>query len=288
MPIKASEHSVAQPKLTTLLYGDSGSGKTSWGARAPAPLFFLTEPQGAVSVQEWNPEALIEVVDTYEAFKKAWLALVKTARLVEDDGQVWCMASTGGAPVRFQTLVIDGLTELQRMMMGASLGSYDDLEVSPDKIISSTYDHWRATQQAIIRVLSTQRALPCNTVVTCLAETDKQGKTVPRLDGNMVQPTVGQYFNAVGLSRASGEGALSIEWKQKSGQVTKPPTPRWPERSWVGQDPGQGTLGSLLLLTFPNAPVARSQGDSAALAGGLVPESIASSSSAPGGFRRSR
>lgn len=267
MPIKASESASKTPTLKVLLHGDSGTGKTSWAAKSPRPLFLLTEPQGAVSVQTWAPDALIEVVDLWPTFKSVWMQIMMSAKpstlgaaaeagfIVMEEHEApetpCCGVKLGGKWYAFQTLVIDGLTDLQRMLMAASMGVEEGgqlLEVDPKVAPKSEYAHWKSSQTALLELLRNQRALPCNVVCTALSMTE-DGRAVPALQGNMVAPTIGQFFNAVGWMGVSPKGEMSVRWRQSPMGLAKPGTMSWPERS-SHLDAGDGTLGSLALLTY--------------------------------------
>ena len=144
------------------------------------------------------------------------------------------------------------------------------LRLDAEEAPKASFDDWRRTQQAILALLRNARALPCHLVVTALAEVSAEKRTEPALQGRMVQPSVGQFFNAVGLAQVGGGGSLRIQWKQTPQAVTKPAGPKWPAVSYHSEAPGEGTLGSLALALL-GAGVAHLPCDAASIAAGTAP-----------------
>lgn len=97
--MKASIAVSEQQVLKVLIYGDSGTGKTTWGALCPEPMILLTEPQGRQAIAAANPEAEIVFVRDYEHFY-ALLGEIQHARFVAGRGKVCSSAPSGAAPLK--------------------------------------------------------------------------------------------------------------------------------------------------------------------------------------------
>lgn len=69
MKIEKAGKIIAAPKF--LIFGKTGTGKTTWAAKAPKPLFMLAENQGAASIASSNPDALIINVKDWNDFREA-------------------------------------------------------------------------------------------------------------------------------------------------------------------------------------------------------------------------
>ena len=126
---RAKEHHASNPHLKVAIYGDTGTGKTTWAACAPRPLVLAMEAQAVPSIVAASPEALVVEVGSYADFRDIW-RVIKLAPAGEVDGQPCLMlhVNDDGEPVAagsehaaesipFQTVVLDSFTELQRMMI---------------------------------------------------------------------------------------------------------------------------------------------------------------------------
>ena len=94
-----------QAKAKILVIGDSGSGKTFLAAGSKNPLIILTEANGAVSAVHSNKDALIITCTTANDLRNI-LMQVQSGSLKDSDG----------IEHMFDTLVIDSLTEVQRLI----------------------------------------------------------------------------------------------------------------------------------------------------------------------------
>ena len=83
-----------------LIMVESGAGKSYIVATAPKPLVLLTEPNGAMSIQASNPDALIIHIKDLQHMKEV-LRAIRDNEIKAD----------------FSTIVIDSITELQRMII---------------------------------------------------------------------------------------------------------------------------------------------------------------------------
>ena len=188
LPRRAADALGKDRNLRALLVGETGGGKTWRAAKSPRPFVVLTEPNGEDSLVKANHDAVYAIVSTMSEVRH-WIAKAQSGELAAEFG--------------VRTLVIDGLTEVQRLMKDEMTGgaagntemSQNDWGILADKM------------RGLCRVL---RALPLHVVCTVLASTEKDGekslRVVPQLQGRAIQPELGQYFNLVAYCfRADGD-----------------------------------------------------------------------------------
>jgi hypothetical protein len=270
---KASDTFQRRPVLKVAILGASGAGKTEWAARSPRPLILLTEPQGLASITNANPDALVVIIETWEDFRRVFDAC-KAAKIIDIDGQSACEINIDGQTLVYQTLVVDSFTDLQRLainkLAGVESGIKDRLDFDSGAI-NMGFEKWGQLTSGCESVWTQQRALPCNTIFLFLAEDktdDQQVKTtIPMLAGQKLPYSMGQFFNAVGLAmvRKNGDGSLqhAIRWQSPTAAALTKPAPGWPAATLNTRTPGQTTLGSLLLYSYPDLTVAHNDTDSA-------------------------
>lgn len=264
----ASNHAAAGvPKLSVLVVGPWGSGKTTWAARAPNPLFLLTEPQGRAAITATNPNAQIIAIDTWETFTAVLRLISGASEFEAADGQSWFAVQYGSKVVRFQTLCIDGLTDLQNKLVESMTRS--------DPSSGLTLPGYNDMARQFRRVLEQIRSLPCTSISTLLAQrlTSEDGASTWDVTfiGKATKATYGQYFSAVGFAtkvdrEADGKAKtwMGIRWQGGEGIPCRPffGFPRVSENT---TEPGVTTIGSLMLSAFPDTPsIPRAVGDSAA------------------------
>lgn len=287
-----------KPFLKVAVTGHSGAGKTDWAARSPRPLILLTEVQAMSSIVVANPDAVVVQIERWDDFREAFAA-VKLGRpiTIDVDGmeQPALEVTLAGQTVVVQTLVLDTMTDLQRLAFARMLKAdgpdgMDRLDfdtasnnLSIDKhgiLVSAAEELWRQ-----------QRAIPLNTIFLFMARDiqDDTGakQTLPMLTGKSLPYSMGQYFNASGLAqvRRTDGGGLQhlIRWSASTASAITKPGPGWPTVTVNTRTPGETTLGSLLRYTFPDISVAAEPADDAAFVASksVLPEatSLATSTS---------
>mgnify|MGYP003151765577 CR=1 FL=1 len=167
-----------QLEAKILIYGDSGSGKTYGCSRSNNTIVLLCEKNGMVSVKNANPNALV-VACTNISEVRAFMH----------------EAMNGGLKKHgIQTIVIDGLTEIQRMIKDEILGSGKQMRLQD----------WGVLADKMRKLLRTIRNLPFNVICTALAEytydEDQVRYTNPQFEGKKTAAEVMQYFSAVGVA----------------------------------------------------------------------------------------
>ena len=173
---KAGECKDLQAKI--LIYGDSGSGKTYGCSRSNNTIVLLCEKNGMVSVRHSNPNALV-----------VGCTSISEVRAFMHE------AMNGGLKKHgVETIVIDGLTEIQRMIKDEIIGSGKQMKLQD----------WGLLADKMRKLLRTIRNLPFNVICTALAEytfdDDSVRYTGPQFEGKKTAAEVMQYFSAVGVS----------------------------------------------------------------------------------------
>jgi hypothetical protein len=233
--------------LKVLTYGETGSGKTTWCAKSPKPLFILTEQQSASAILAVNKNCSVAIIKNWSEFKQVSSAL-KRAKKEEKNNQVYF--NIDGEV--FQTVIVDSLTALQSLAINEITGYSDNFEKSNILKIQE----WGVVADLMSKVLNFYRSLDCNVIFTSLSQknTDESGNVIgvePLLSGK-TKNQIGQYFNAVGYFHGK-----NIIWGSNPKTIAKqfPGFPQSMDRNV--------TLGSLALKSFEGAIVAHCDTDNA-------------------------
>ena len=191
-----------------LIYGQTGAGKSWLAATAPKPLVLLTEANGHASVAHSNPDALVVPVRTMDEMDIV-LRSIHTGEMQQAH--------------QFETLVIDSMTELQRLLMVKILARSNRTKMQ--------LADWGDLANEMVRYIRAIRDLPCHVVCTALQDSyvdDDSGKRFvqPSFQGKKTVSVIAQFFNAVGLLyKRQGEGAISerlIMWDGPEWVMCKP------------------------------------------------------------------
>lgn len=188
--------------VKALIYASAGTGKTWMAAQAPNPVIILTEKNGLTSVAHSNPDAMVvEVTDADELFK-----VIVDAQ----DGHIDAEDSKGKIhKVKFDTLVIDSLTEAQRLIKDRILKQAN----REDMILKD----WNTLTNHMQRMIRAIRDLPVNVICTALMEESYEESSgtryiKPQFEGKKTTQQISQYFNFVGyLFKKDGGTAKSNE-----------------------------------------------------------------------------
>ena len=198
---KVGEMPANEVRIKALLYGDSGAGKTHTASTAPKPCYLLTEANGLPTIRSANPDAVVvqaNDMDTVRAFFKAAL-----------DGT---LAKETGC----QTIVLDSLTELQRMLRDEIVASKKG-QVGGEAF---SLADWGTLTDRMRKLVRTVRDLPFHVVCIALAhseqdETSGQRFIIPAFDGRKLPNEIAGYFSLVGYvyrDRKKGDdGTVSVE-----------------------------------------------------------------------------
>lgn len=164
--------------IKILLHGDSGAGKTFCASSAPKPLVLLTERNGLVSIKHSNPEAVVAVCSTAKEVREVFNQILKK----------------GLKHFGCETLVVDSLTEIQRMFKD------EIIEKSNKKLFS--LQNWGELTETMRKFMRMLRSLDCSMVCIALSQYQQEEDTnriLPAFEGQKTPQEVSQYFSAVGF-----------------------------------------------------------------------------------------
>ena len=166
-----------------LAYGDSGAGKTFLGCTAPNPCVLLTEPNGMLTIAAANPQAVVVQANT-----------LQTVHDFMRDAMDGSLREATGC----DTIVIDSLTELQRMLRDDIMAAKGG---SGNANVRWTLDDWSTLTDRMRKLLRMIRDLPFHVVAIALAEvnTDENDAryVVPAFQGKKLANEVAGYFSMV-------------------------------------------------------------------------------------------
>lgn len=196
-----------------LIYGDPGAGKTRLSCTAPKPLVLLTElstseptirqvyEETGNKADIWNITDLDELWEAYE----------------------FLLAGNHN----YQTVILDSLTDLNRMVIRGSIELAVSKRPSHDPDIPEQGDWYRA-QESLRRIVRNFRDLPMDVVFTTLALYIKDDlKTVPALQPKSIISEIPSYCNLVGY----------LEVTEKNGVYTRNLRVT-PNEFYIGKNPG--------------------------------------------------
>ncbi len=179
--------------MKLLLFGDSGAGKTHTSVTAPKPCVLLTEPNGLLSIQASNPDAyVIDVMRIAAEGESKPMDVVRHFFRAAMDGTL--KAETGA-----ETVVIDSLTELQRMLRDEIL---DQKKGAGNVNVTWTLQDWSTLTDRMRKLVRMIRDVPFHVVATALAESDTDQNenryVTPSFQGKKFPNEIAGYFSAVG------------------------------------------------------------------------------------------
>ena len=167
--------------LNILVYGDPGIGKTVLAGSAAAvaemaPVLFVDVEGGTYSLRDRYPGVDVVRVQSWQDVQKLYDELYRG-----DHG--------------YKTIVIDSLTEMQKFSMYTIMTALvkDDPARDPDV---PGMREWGKNIEQIRKLVRAFRDLPCNTIITALAMTDKDARTgitrtKPSLSGKLSNEVAG-------------------------------------------------------------------------------------------------
>ena len=175
---RAGDMAADQLHAGFLLFGDPGAGKTHAACLAPKPFIVLTEQNGLTTVRRANPQAVVAVVTTVHALR-----------------EILGLAIRGELPEACESLVVDSLTEVQRLFQ-------DEIMAGKRNGEPFSLQDWGTLTDKMRRFMRTIRDIPYNVVCTALAETriseaDGVRYVRPAFQGKKTPMEVAQYFNGV-------------------------------------------------------------------------------------------
>lgn len=169
------------PYFNALIYGESGSGKTRLAGSAddvPAMrrVLFIDVEGGTLTLRDTYPD-----VETIRV--KSWLELQR----------VYDFLYTGQHD--FTTLVVDSLTEVQKMSMDGVMRKLIEEHEERDADVPGIRE-WNINLEQTRKFVRAFRDLPVNTIFTALVQSDKNARTgatkrKPSLSGKVKDEVAG-------------------------------------------------------------------------------------------------
>jgi hypothetical protein len=196
-------------KYKVLLYGDSGTGKTWAASSASNPLCLVTEANALGTLREAfnaHPRKRASIVHAHGR------DALQTIREVLMDARRGTLVEAG-----FDTLVIDGLTDLQKLIRDDIVGVGND---------ETTMKDWATLTDRMRRLLRELRDCPMDVVCTALADAEfDEGSSkryvYPLFQGRKLQNEVAGFFNIVGYCYKRDDGVSAKRWaKEKDAKVS--------------------------------------------------------------------
>ncbi|GAF76247.1 unnamed protein product, partial [marine sediment metagenome] len=197
--MKIKTYTPADHYIKALIYGASGSGKTTFGGSAIAKdnskVLFLSAEKGLMSIKDKKPKyvEIKSMSDLIEAY---------TYLNIEDH--------------KFETVVIDSITEISNILK---------LEIEKREGHTMQLQNWGEIKNKLIGVFRDFRDLPMNVIFLSqeayITDEDKIRKIVPSLDGKGATTAIPRYCDTVGYIKVDIKGNREIFTDHNIKYVTK-------------------------------------------------------------------
>jgi len=200
--------------VNVLVHGQSGTGKTYFGARSgKRPLIALTEPQARLTIRESNPDADIVPIETWEDLQDLFRSLNK-------------MATDG--TLKWDCLVLDSLTECQKRLKDEMVS--DSKKVKADNKAEPTVQAdgqltikgWGVLIDKSFALVRAMRDLPMDLVCIALTDEASEGERRyyrPSVSGKRLPGDLAGLFNAVVFSFTTNKNVLErADWQEGDQQ----------------------------------------------------------------------
>lgn len=213
-----------------LVYGATGTGKTTLGVTAPDPVFLLSEAQGYESVRDaaarmGKPVPPVFLVQTVDGLRAAVLSLRSGAfsqtplhGLVESllPRDQWAAAKAALPYAKPKTIVVDSITEFFKVVAD-EVEREAPMQVASDGLPDRSLRHMGVIKDRCERLVRSLRDLPYHVVVLA-AQSDqeigqgkeKSRKVAPDTVVAKLQGALAHAANAVGV-------ASKVEVADKNG-----------------------------------------------------------------------
>lgn len=250
--LKVQTPEEAVPYLNLLVYGEPGAGKTYLAGtaldnKATAPVLFLDVEGGAVTLRKRKNLDVIQI------------------RTMDQIKQVNDEIFKQGANTYYKTIIIDSLTELQKLDM-RTVQKSEKLK-GGDKVDEDVPSQraWGKSGERMRRTISAYKDLPCHVIATCLVGTEydeANGTTsfYPSLPGKLRGDVPG-YFDVVGFLKAEskkvGNETVTIRTLQVAKTARVVAKDRTDVLGLVIDDPNIPDMWSLIHASSGNGEVKR-------------------------------
>lgn len=191
---KVSKPEVASTKLKVLIYGEPGVGKTTFAASAPKP--FL------IDVERGSRTLLGKDIDVLE-----YVSIEQVQATIE------YLVNRNEAFDKYETIVFDSLSEMQRRLLDQQLGRLSKETGIPQ--YKADWDIWGVNTQRLRSLMSAFRDIDKNLIVTAQAKQDKDDSTGiigmrPDLTPKLAA-TVAGLFDIVAYLRINSQGERILQ-----------------------------------------------------------------------------
>lgn len=151
-----------KPYVNMLIYGDSGAGKTRLSGSASAVptmrrVLFIDVEGGTLTLRDTFPEVDCVRVRSWPEMQAVYDTLYEGNH-------------------DFTTIVIDSLTEVQKLSMDTVMRKLIEEHEERDSDVPGVRE-WNINIEQTRKFVRAFRDLPCNTIFTALAQTDKDIRT---------------------------------------------------------------------------------------------------------------
>ena len=216
--------------LKALVYGQSGTGKTSFGVSAPKPLILLSEQQAVPHVRAaakrlGRPCPPILVMETLQDYRLALTALRA------DKAQPFHVRDDAGETVLElaewpETVVLDSVTDACELV-SEEIRTQSPPKIGRDGLPVDSERYWNVLGDRLQKLIRSFRDLPMNVLFLCLlderVQKDKEGAEISRWVGPQLamrkMPAVVQAaVNVVGVTyrrrakTAAKDGSRPMEY----------------------------------------------------------------------------
>lgn len=158
------------PYLNMMVYGDSGSGKTLLAGTAAyvqelCPILFIDVEGGTTTLSHFKDSTDLDIIpDPEEERTLRW----------GDIQKIYNDLYSGKHP--YKTVVVDSLTEMQKLAMNTTLGSGAKMDIDATGNLPEFKD-WHINTEQMRRMVRAFRDLPINTIFTALADEQVDPRT---------------------------------------------------------------------------------------------------------------
>ena len=181
--------------LKVLVYGDYGTGKTRLAGTAAQvadlrDVIFVDVEAGALTLAQMNADLDIVRVSKYPEFNVLYRFLRAHLNAPDDAKRAEVNTKFGVAPDRrYRTLVVDSLTEIQKLAMYHILGVMPEtaqLDVPPD---APEFREWGQSAEMIRLLIRALRELPMHVILVAASQEREDEKKrlryLPALPGKL-------------------------------------------------------------------------------------------------------
>lgn len=158
------------PWLNIMVYGDSGAGKTLLAGTAAyvqelSPVLFVDVEGGTHTLSHFGDTADIDIIpDPEDERTLKWTDIQK----------IYNDLYNGRHP--YKTVVIDSLTEMQKLAMNSILGNDRKMSIDAEGNLPE-FKEWHINTEQMRRMVRAFRDLPMNTIFTALADDKADPRT---------------------------------------------------------------------------------------------------------------